>query len=222
VLLTRGPVTCSYLSNNCEIKASEWTERNIVKLVSLCDVKCIKRSGFWLVTKTHHATEVAKAVFQSRAAQASFDAGVEVRNVAKAKASTEWWTSESVSSGFEKQRVGQSFPRHAISTLMNMQAPEPDRQGVWPFQTQTDPLGVVTFFGGILWRPGQLRSRKWFAEDVKNKQKYLGSGDDTAPATLIELPGAAEGEEELAFLELRAGVDGEENSYAIYANSDSD
>jgi hypothetical protein len=185
------------------------------------------------VTKTHHATQVAKAVFQSKAAQASFDAGGEVLDVVRAEASAAWWDSESVSSGFEKQRVGLIIPRYSISILMDVQAPEPDKQGVWPFRTQTNPPGVVVFFGGILWRPGRMLSRKWHAEDVKKKQEYLGSeADAAAAATFVELPGVADGEEELAFLELQAGavgIDGKrlklpkiEDSFAIYTDADSD
>jgi hypothetical protein len=109
-MITRGNVTCSQLEGNSEIEAKKWVERNIGGLVSKGDVECIKKNGLWLVTKTHHAAEVAKAVFQSRGSQASFDAGVEVPDVTNAKASAAWWSSESVSSGFEKQRVKCNTP----------------------------------------------------------------------------------------------------------------
>jgi hypothetical protein len=69
------------------------------------DFECISKNGLWLVTKTHHVAEVAKAVFQSRGSQASFDAGVEVQDVTNVRASAAWWSSESVSSGFERHRV---------------------------------------------------------------------------------------------------------------------
>jgi hypothetical protein len=122
-MITRGNVTCSQLEGNSDIEAKRWVERNIGSLVSKGDVECIKKNGLWLVTKTHHAAEVAKAVFQSRGSQASFDAGVEVPDVTNAKASAAWWSSESVSSGFERQRVWCDSPVVTYSRLMEMLGP---------------------------------------------------------------------------------------------------
>jgi hypothetical protein len=68
-MITRGNVTCSQLEGNSDIEAKRWVERNIGSLVSKGDVECIKKNGLWLVTKTHHAAEVAKAVFNRGAAR---------------------------------------------------------------------------------------------------------------------------------------------------------
>lgn len=119
-IITRGDVTCSRLKGNPDTEAKRWVERNIEGLVSKGDIECIKKKGLWLVTKTHHVAEVGKAVFQSRGSQASFDAGVEVRDVTNAKASAAWRSSESGSSGFEKQRVCSNRPRYPNSRLTDM------------------------------------------------------------------------------------------------------
>lgn len=101
VLLVRGSPKCDRLDG--DDTAKEWVESNMSSLVGK-NPKCIKKTGLWLVTKTHYATEAAKAVFQSEGNQASFYTDIKTP-VAQAKASAAWWNDARYSSGWIIHRV---------------------------------------------------------------------------------------------------------------------
>lgn len=75
---------------------------------------------------------------------------------------------------------------------------------------EENSVGVVMFFGGILWRKGRYVSRKWKIEEEQRKQRYLGEDQTEEPLKVfVEDPQVTRTDSEEAFLEFAPGIVGE-------------
>lgn len=103
--MARGLVTKSYLSVTDEKMARAWVDDNLNDLVDRGDIVSIKQRGLWLITKTHHTSECAKKVLQGKDTSVAFHVGANIPDIAKAQASSQWWSSEAANSGWRVHRV---------------------------------------------------------------------------------------------------------------------